>query len=174
MTAIADMEFDGQVLRWRGTGKFRATTGLPEYQHPTHQCVKDKGPVPEGLYKVFIADRGIAKDDGTGFCNLAPAWGVQTIPRGRDAGACDPYWANWGNQRVRIEPADAITQKACRPARGGFYIHDSSKGYSHGCIEIDRGFFVSLRARSAVNRTGYLTLRVKYVLGRPTNGGTRS
>ena len=56
-----DMEFDGQQLRWKGTCKYRATSGLPDYQVPENQCLKDKGPIPEGLYKVLVSDRGAAK-----------------------------------------------------------------------------------------------------------------
>lgn len=76
---LAEMEFEGQQIRWNGS-KFKATTGLAGFQHPKHQCVPDQGPLPEGLYKVYLADRGVANDDGSGRCNLAPAWGIQEIP----------------------------------------------------------------------------------------------
>jgi hypothetical protein len=171
---LADMEFDGQVLTWNGSGRFKATTGLPGYQHPKHQCVKNNGPLPMGLYKVLIADLGTAKDDDTGFCNLTPGWGIQKIPRGADAGSCEPYWANWGQNRARLEPADIQTRKACTPSRGGFYIHDSTKGYSHGCIEIEPRFFTTLRTRATTALRGHFILKVQYISGRTTNGGTRA
>lgn len=170
---LADMEFDGQVLSWNGSGRFKATTGLPGYQMPAEKCTKNKGPTPEGLYKVLVKDQGAAADDGTGQCNLAAGWGVQTIPRGAAAGNCEPFWANWGSNRARLEPADAQTQHACSPTRGGFYLHDSTKGYSHGCIEVEPSFFTALRVRAKSAVRGYFVLRVKYVSGRPTNGGTR-
>ncbi|MBT0960464.1 hypothetical protein [Denitromonas iodatirespirans] len=169
----ADMSFDGQRLTWSGSGVFKATSGMVGFQMPTNDCVPDAGPTPQGLYKVYVADRGVAKDDGSGTCNLSPAWGVQSIPRGVDAGDCEPYWANWGRNRVRLEPADAETRNACSPRRGGFYLHDSTKGYSHGCIEVEPGFFPVLRARSVGATKGYFLLRVKYAEGRRTNGGTR-
>lgn len=171
---LADMEFDGRELSWNGSGKFKATTGLPGYQSPGNQCVKEKGPIPQGVYKVLVTDRGTAKDDGTRFCNLAPGWGIQTIPRGAEAGACEVYWANWGRNRARLEPADIATRNACSPKRGGFYLHDSTKGYSHGCIEVEPRFFTALRARLATNLRGYFLLKVKYVPGRSTYGGTRA
>jgi hypothetical protein len=171
---LADMEFDGQVLSWKGSGTFKATTGLPGYQVPAEQCTKNKGPTPEAMYKVLITEKGAAADDGTGFCNLAPGWGVQTIPRGAKAGSCDPYWANWGYNRARLEPADAHTRHACFPRRDGFYLHDSAKGYSHGCIEVEPTFFATLRLRAGTAKRGYFLLKVKYVPGRPTNGGTRA
>lgn len=175
---IVDMEFDGQVLTWNGSGRFKATTGLNEeanedgkdLQFPEHQCVKDKGPTPEGRYKVYITDLGAAKGDMSR-CYLSQAWGVQTIPRGKSAGECEPNWVNWGYNRARLEPADALTRHACEGTRGGFYLHDSTKGYSHGCIEVETRFFAALKSRKATN--GYFILKVKYVDGRKTNGGTR-
>ncbi|MFC4483141.1 tlde1 domain-containing protein [Cupriavidus campinensis] len=173
MLVIPDMKFDGQVLSWIGSGTFKATTGLAGHQHPNNQCVKDSGPIPEGMYKVLVTDLGVAKDDGTGQCNLSPGWGVQRIPRGADAGMCETYWANWGRNRARLEPADIKTSKACTPKRAGFYIHDSTKGYSHGCIEVEPRFFAILRARATSQRSHFI-LSVKYVPGRATNGGTRA
>lgn len=168
-----DLDFDGQILRWR-TQTYRATSGLSGHQYPRYQCTMDAGPVPDGLYKVYLTDAGQAKDDGKGVCNLEPAWGIQTIPRGSAAGACEPYWANWGYNRVRLEPADAQTRHACSPQRGGFYLHDSAKGYSHGCIEVEHSFFVQLRAESTLHPGGHLILKVHYVADRITNGGTRA
>ena len=170
---ITDMTFDGQVLK-QGALKFMATSGLPGYQFPNHQCVKENDPIPEGYYKVYLANRGTAKQDTSEDCKLAPAWGVEKIPRGTEAGTCEEFWANWGNHRVRLEPADVQTQRVCSPTRGGFYIHDSTKGYSHGCIEVERRFFPHLKSLAHTNQTGFCILRVKYVPGKPTNGGTRA
>lgn len=73
--------------------------------------------------------------------------GIQKIPRGKnDASECEPYWAQWGQNRARMEPADSSTQNKCLPVmRGGFYLHDSTKGFSHGCIEVEINLFVQLR-----------------------------
>src|SRR5579871_5822353 len=128
---LYDMTFDGQQLKLNGQGTFQATTGLRDSQLPQYQCRKDSGPIPEGVYRVLIGDKGTAHDDGTGHCQLAPGWGLQTIPRGAAAGDCERYWANWGLNRARLEPANVETLHACTPQRGGFYLHDSTKGYSH-------------------------------------------
>ena len=170
---LADMTFDGQVLK-QGVLKFKATSGLPGYQFPKHQCVKENGPIPKGYYKVFLANRGTAKSNGGDECQLSPAWGIEKIPRGAEAGKCEDNWANWGNNRVRLEPADVETQRACTPVRGGFYIHDSMKGYSHGCIEVEQSFFIHLKSFARTNVTGFCILQVKYVAGKSTNGGTRA
>jgi hypothetical protein len=169
---IPDLEFDGQLLTWKDQ-KYTATSGLPDFQDPKKQCTPDAGPVPEGLYKLLLTDGGQAKDDGKGVCNLRPSWGIQSIPRGVAAGACESYWANWGNNRVRMEPADPKTKSVCAGKRAGFYVHDSTKGYSHGCIEVEKSFFSRLRTNAPTNRQGALLLRVLYVKDRPTYGGTR-
>jgi hypothetical protein len=99
-----DLQYDGQTLTWRGVGFFRATSGFPGYQMRAKMCLKDRGPLPEGLYTVHLTDKGLAKDDGGGNCNLRDARGLQTIPRGAQAGECEPYWANWGKNRVALTP----------------------------------------------------------------------
>lgn len=143
-----DLEYDGQTLVWFGFGKWKATSGLSGHQVPSDQCATDEGPVPEGNYNIRLISSGEAQDDGTNTCNLSPAWGFQTISRGAAAGSCEPYWANWGYHRIRIEPADLTTKNTCVKKginRGGFYLHDSTKGYSHGCIETESTFFTTLR-----------------------------
>lgn len=122
-------------------------------------------------------DRDYAQDDGTGTCALKPASAMQYVPRGPVAGACEVFWANWGHRRVRLHPADASTRARCGSSRSGFYIHDSTKGYSHGCIEVEGIFFnhfVAVVSSQPLNGSKlWLTLSVSYVPGRETNGGTK-
>ena len=90
-----DLYYDGQFLKWSDKGlTFKATSGLPGHQIPGEQCMPDAGPIPEGMHKVYIVDQGVAKDDGRGICALSPSWGIQEIPRGTKAGACEIYWAS--------------------------------------------------------------------------------
>ncbi len=57
---------------------------------------------------------------------------------------------------------------------GGFYIHDSTKGYSHGCIEVEPVFFRILKQETEKeNGEKTFTVNVKYVSGQQTNGGTK-
>lgn len=166
--------YDGQFVKWSGKGIFKATSGMPGHQIPGEQCIPDAGPVPEGLYKVYISDHGLAKDDGRGICALKPSWGIQEIPRGTKAGACERYWANWGKNRARMEPYDASTKSRCAPiTRGGFYLHDSTKGYSHGCIEVETSLFKYLRDYHSRSKKQTIIIQVKYFANRATNGGTK-
>lgn len=50
----------------------------------------------------------------------------------------------WGADRVRLTTLMIDSPK--NRHRGGFYLHDSTKGFSHGCIEVDPIFFAQLRA----------------------------
>lgn len=174
---MTDLYYDGQTMRWPGYGDFRATSGMTVWQDPREQCEKDRGPVPEGSYRIQLTvDRDYAQDDGSGLCALKPASAMQYIQRGPAAGACEVFWANWGHRRVRLHPADAATRARCSGSRSGFYIHDSTKGYSHGCIEVEVFFnhFVALVSSQPLKKPKrWLTLGVKYVPARPTNGGTK-
>ncbi|WP_299436010.1 hypothetical protein [uncultured Rhodospira sp.] len=171
--------YDGQNLHWKSPkdgkpeAKYPATSGMPGAQNKRHTCAPDKGPVPEGLYvmRTWIDDKP-AQADGSGTCTLKPSWRIQTIPRGAAAGACERYWANWGDHRVRIEPANTATRTACTPHRGGFHLHDSTKGYSHGCIEVDTKFFDRLLDCNKHTSGSTIHVKVEYAFAK-TNGGTK-
>lgn len=161
-----ELVYNGKKLTWEGQGVFKATSGMEDAQFSIFQCTPDKGPIPHGEYYLSLKTTGQAKDNGKDTCNLSPSSGVQTIPRGSTAGACEEFWINWGNNRVRLEPANKTTKNICtimgyKTNRGGFYLHDSTKGYSHGCIEIESLFFSKLRAfiktKKKIKEKTYLT-----------------
>ncbi len=51
--------------------------------------------------------------------------------------------------------------------------HDSTKGYSHGCIEVEGRLFSMLENYRRSSKKNTMTIKVAYVKGRPTNGGTK-
>lgn len=170
----SDMNYNGKKIEWAGYGSFNASSGLPHLQKSSEMCNSEGGPLPEGHYKIYLTEMGSALDDGKGICNLQPAWGIQTIPRGAAAGHCEPYWANWGVNRARMEPADNKTKNQCSPImRGGFYLHDSVKGFSHGCIEVDTIIFSKLRAVHKQTKKRFLIIKVVYDKDGMTYGNTK-
>jgi hypothetical protein len=185
---LDQLQYNGKWVYWYNGGSkedaFKATSGMVNFQEPKHQCVKDAGPVPPGKYFLLLNENKrdpFAKEDGKGQCNLKAGWGIQQIPRGGDAtakpsggeaGECESYWANWGQNRVRIDPADAKTKTFCKPARSGFYLHDSIKGYSHGCIEVEGRFFTKLRTFAKKNPGKKMYITIAYTES-STNGGTK-
>ncbi len=181
--------YDGQLLHWQNpedgmpAESFKATSGMShpsvgDYQSTANICVQEYGPVPPGDYKLNLwMDPDIAKLDPK-TCALKPSWKIQSIPRGPAAKTpyidCEPYVANWGVHRVRFEPADSVTKAVCAPVyRGGFYLHDSAKGFSHGCIEVETKFFTRLKSYASKRVKNRLKLIIKYS-HISTYGGTRA
>lgn len=145
--------YDGHYLQWwppDGVGPpemFKATSGgipgLGEdshgvnkmarvYQRPTMQVVPDAGPIPEGDYKLSF--RGGPSRAPLKAGELVPSNGWQRIPK-------SALSESWGSQRIRLQPLPGTNTHG----RTGFYAHDSHKGYSSGCVEIEPEFFNSLR-----------------------------
>ena len=172
-----DLLYDGPRLQWHGHGIFRATSGLRGHQAASLQCDPTGGPIPEGSYFFFLREDNIVPQP-TDNCRIPAVWGLQRIPSGSEAGGCEPYWALWGRNRIRLNPVDSLPRKACPVPRAGFYLHDSAKGYSHGCIEVEPRFFNVLRHFIATLHSPHgtskdkLHLLVKYLPGQTTNGGT--
>ena len=167
-----DMIYDGQRLNWPGHGTFRAASGLPGSQRSALACAADNGAVPPGYYRLYLAEQGVARDDGRNACNLKPAWGIQSVPRGPEAGECEAFWINWGARRARLEPADTATRNRCSPVRAGFYLHDATRGYSQGCIEVEGRIFPLLRTYARGGKRASLVIKVEYAGDGPADGGT--
>ncbi|MGE3180403.1 MAG: tlde1 domain-containing protein [Phycisphaerae bacterium] len=185
-----DLVYNGKVLSWPARKKsWKATsgmdasseTGFVDHRNEKYQKVKDAGPIPEGKYILSLSEEGTAVNfrKSAGGCDLASHRGIQQIPRaatGNASAVCDPYFANWGWNRVRLQPS-GNNHNASKFGRSGFYIHDSSKGYSHGCIETEQSFFGELRAESRARAKGkksmILRLLVDYAAGQSTYGGTK-
>jgi len=116
------------------------------YQRPKEQCRSNAGPIPGGKYVLYLRvdKRKFARVENASICKLTPAnltMDIQRIPAPDirvGTGDCLPYWQNWGSQRIRIEAFDDKAKNACQKMGGcsGFYIHDSHKGFTHGCIEV--------------------------------------
>lgn len=60
--------------------------------------------------------------------NSIPGYGIEQI--GSD-------YPEWGTVRARLE----ILPGTITNGRNFFYLHNSTKGYSHGCVETQTGLF---------------------------------
>jgi len=177
---IENLLFNGINLIWitNNNKTYKATSGLPRWQHPKFQQVREKGPTPEGLYSVAIFYNGIAEIGSASSCQLKSGWGIQNVPgegaaTSRDNEDCwDNYWVNWGTTRLQFAAVKGAANAA--PHRSGFYIHNSQKGYSHGCIEVENAFFEDMAIYiKSVSQIHHLRLRVRYLSDNMvTNGGT--
>ena len=157
---MAFLTYSGTKVLWyegiNVEAAFDATSGhglefsAKDYQVPSEQCVPFDGPIPEGMYRLdtWINAKVPNYSVVGGVCNLHRQSGVQVVPKEKKSkpmvsgGSCLDLW---GPNRVNLYPYDQATRNRCNPRRYGFYIHDSNKGGSSGCIEIGVGFFKKLR-----------------------------
>jgi hypothetical protein len=177
MSFFEDMLYDGDEMDWYGIGKFKATSGLPGSQTADQQTVKDHGPIPEGNYSLLLKESGTANVVDVKHSVLDAREGIESLvdmpgPDGRF------YESDqWGKNRVRLRIFWIKNPKA--RGRNGFYLHDSTKGFSHGCIEVEPRFFNRLRQmakeESAKPRgRRHLYLKVEYPSAtESTYGGTK-
>jgi hypothetical protein len=152
-----DMVYNGILLTWRAK-QFNATSGnfyvhesrdprtgeiareVWDYRYAANQDVPNYGPIPEGVFWLSLKFAGEAKRSRDG--QLLRGDGIERISGGEDSA--------WGGNRVRLI-AHHIESKSARQNRdvNSFYIHDSHKGYTHGCLEVQNNFFAELRTFAA-------------------------
>lgn len=175
------LTYNGTKLNWKGVGVWDASSGMPGYQEPKYQNLSDKGPIPEGTYSVPLRIGGNAtvRTYRTQGGNLTEAYldrrseiqSLQCIQDPTSDGVL--LFQNWGSNRVRLQKLK-LTHANTRH-RDGFYLHDSTKGHSHGCVEVGTGFFDTLRdfATTHQGKVKSLVLTVKYE-GNTTKGATQT
>ncbi len=175
-----DLIYNGTKLHWDGLGSWNASSGLPGYQEPKYQNLRDKGPIPEGLLRVPLAIGGNAKiiwyqREGHEIVEsqMDRKHEIQSLQCIEHPWEKDQVviFEQWGSNRVRLKKV-SLTYPNCNH-RAGFYLHDSTKGFSHGCIEVDTDFFRALRdySRKHFGQEKSLLLEVKYI-GDSTYGNT--
>lgn len=105
------------------------------------QAMRDQGPMHTGRY-VLLAQLDSLQDmvektnalmsqgDAPGKGPIMNTRrGIQRLP----LGGAGPVDRMWGETRVRIESQFPVPR-----GRSGFYLHDSKKGYTSGCVEARR------------------------------------
>lgn len=162
----ADLIYTGTTLNWLSQKKtYKATSGLIGTQRAKFQIEKDHGPIPEGRYQLLAKDVGTAKSKNGDL--VTGNEGIEALPP-------NPFLLEqWGPHRVFLKILEIKPSKAKK--RSGFYLHDSEKGFTHGCIEVEARFFTDLRT-VALTHPGpgvRIEVQVKYLSAESsTNGGT--
>lgn len=139
------------------TAQYKASSGLPGYQRARNTNIKDAGPVPEGKYWIYLMPNParIAKHDSrTGELLSNKDGGIEQIPKSIVNSAGDTIiYPGWGNTRARLF-ADKATKTF---GRNNFYLHDSHKGFSHGCIETNPQVFdLLIKARQSFTKVALM------------------
>ncbi|GAA3671143.1 hypothetical protein GCM10022224_039220 [Nonomuraea antimicrobica] len=170
----ADLVYTGKFLLWRrsvpsalrakGPLLFHATSGLMGSQIVLMQSGYNQGPLPEGLYSFFThvdpKQNSVEAANKRGdHAASNHEEGIQYLPIGGNG----PVFPDWGTFRVRLTALRGKTY-----GRSGFWLHDSRKGFSHGCVEVGQttdglDFFSALLINAgSPDRKPKLILRVKY------------
>jgi RHS repeat-associated protein len=140
--------------------KCKATSGQPNFQSPKNQSDQDRGPLPEGLYRINLMlnpNRIVAVTPNN---ESYADYGVQRLPGNNPD-------SDWGTWRARLEKV-----KLNQPTpRNNFYLHNSHKGYTHGCVETCDDLYNTMRDYHNQG-LDYLPVRIRYT-DPTTNGGTR-
>lgn len=121
----------------------KASSGSKGFQNSSERYKKSNkdnepgGPIPEGEYSINLQARDPRQTANYPGGKLEGVTsGIQITYRK----ATNEWAPAWGRFRARLEPV-----KIDNPTgRNGFYIHDSYKGYSHGCIETETTIFYFL------------------------------
>lgn len=136
----ARLDFDGKYLRFIRDGKLvlvlNAMSGNPDYQNRKYQNVRDKGPLPEGSYRVK-QDKIQNMDLENAFYGAAKLIGIKK-------GTFPGSYYSWGKTRVWLEPFSSNNMHG----RNNFTIHGGATMGSAGCIDIPghtKEFFDVLR-----------------------------
>ena len=158
-----------------GLDNATTTTGVSiNCQYAKYQNVENGGPTPEGRYYINLKpdpNRIANADPKTGQLLRSPKGGIEKIPDyyQREDGLYCTY-SEWGYHRAKLEPV-SVTGASNRD-NNSFYMHDSEKGYTHGCIEIEKQFFNDLIEYGKDNS------KIDVIIAYPgpdhnTNGGTK-
>jgi RHS repeat-associated protein len=158
-----------------GLNNATTTTGaIIDCQYAKYQNVRNGGPTPEGQYYINLKpdpNRIANADPKTGQLLRSPEGGIEKIPdyyQREDGHYCT--YSEWGKHRAKLEPV-SVTGASNRD-NNSFYIHDSEKGFTHGCIEIEKEFFNDLMEYGDDNS------KIDVIIEYPgpdhnTNGGTK-
>ncbi|GAB3351428.1 RHS repeat-associated core domain-containing protein [Lysobacter tyrosinilyticus] len=123
-----------QLKRQCAASSGQNVPGYFDYRNSAYQNVPGYGPTPEGLYSVNLVPNPnrIANVAPGGYLTPNPNGGIERIPAGGEQ--------SWGNWRARLMPAPGTNTYD----RDNMYLHDSTKGETHGCIETCSGLLDNL------------------------------
>jgi RHS repeat-associated protein len=142
--------YDGQNVQWYGGDvgdrstmltNCVATSGYRDFFRDFQRAWMrgaEYGPVADGLWRIDLRPdpariaRASCRMAETGNLYSNPNGGIERVnstyrlPNGGEADA----GSAWGSWRARLRPV-----RVPRYQSGNYYLHDSSKGFTHGCVE---------------------------------------
>ena len=156
----------------------RIDGGKNNYQEARFQNKKDRGPTPEGNYHINLVpdpDRQVETFMNNGYVDFKKReeGGIETLTFPNPTTGELSYNPAWGMHRAALTPDNVVGAKDTERDNSSYYFHDSTKGYTHGCTEVDTELFNHLKDyRDAGNKR--IDVMVKYNdPHHKTNGGTK-
>ena len=171
-----------EIMVFNATSGFMNEKNNRNYQSAEYQTFENAGPTPEGLYHVNLkpdpsrhAGR-YQNADGTFDYKKSPDGGIEQLSydEPNDQGEM-VHWSSsdWGEQRAALTPDEVTGATNSQRDNNSYYFHDSHKGYTHGCIEVESSLFNMLVIYRADGNTS-IPVQVKYPNPKHnTNGGTK-
>ncbi|MEN2402529.1 SpvB/TcaC N-terminal domain-containing protein [Flavobacterium sp. MC2016-06] len=171
---------------------YKATSGhkITEYsdgskvksQNSKYQYIKSNGPTVEGKYKLNLKPEPEVAQMKNGQIVSGQGKGIQTLVGMTDPSQPGKTFSSpaWGENRINLipvsvkQPAENLSTPSKDDDRdlGSFYFHDSTKGESSGCHEIDTEFFDDLLKYRAEGHDE-MEVKVQYPSkNHSTSGGT--
>lgn len=171
-----------EIMAFNATSGYKNEDKNEDYQSAEYQTLKNIGPTPEGLYHINLkpdpsrhAGR-YQNADGTFNYKKSPDGGIEQLnycevdEQGEMRHFSSP---DWGNQRAALTPDKVTGATNSQRDNSSYYFHDSQKGYTHGCVEVESSLFNMLAIYRAGGNTS-ISVQVKYPNSKhKTNGGTK-
>lgn len=132
--------------------------------NPRYVGIRDKGPIPEGVYE--FRHSNMVTFTATDAARMALATpGSYADPSGLD------LHGDWGSGRVALAPKHIVPSKFCgnTAARSGFYLHGGVMTGSSGCIDVGNSGIDEV-VRLLMGYTKPVPVTVKYTAAAPGVG----
>ncbi len=149
-------------------------------QKAKYQNVRNGGPTPEGKYHVNLEpnpERVAKADINTGDLLRDPNGGIERIPDFVENPNKQGYgwtYTEWGKHRAYLAPDKVTGAKNSERDNYSYYLHDSQKGYTHGCTEVETELFDRLNEyRNSGNTKIDVIVNYGNNQNHSTNGGTK-
>ena len=171
-----------EIMVYNATSGYKDEDQNIDFQSAGYQSFENMGPTPEGIYHINL------KPDSSRHAKIyQKSNGSMDYIKSRDGGieqlsydAVDEqgqmmhyYSPSWGNQRAALTPDKVTGATNSQRKNDSYYFHDSQKGYTHGCVEVESGLFNMLVLyREAGNNS--ISVQIQYPDSKhKTNGGTK-
>lgn len=118
---------------------YKASSGHKGFQNSKYQNKSNDGPIPVGKYSVNLTLNPERRNEFNEDMTTKLGLGIQVIDWEK-AFSERVALHGWGQWRARLTPLKGTDTKG----RHSFYLHDSYKGESSGCIEVETDLYYDM------------------------------